>query len=246
MATAGNPRPDDPDVPNDRNAELSPDDDDNLPPSDPTLGPWGVAKKTWLIAVGAALGGLLALIAVCSVPDVVNEFQPEPPAPTPTIVPTYTPVPTWTPVPVPTVTPRPVTSLPIQQLHYDKYRIFHFLYEYTLCYQEHITEPKPTRVPKPTATLAPGQSQPTPTPRPTPTPDNLQATSFTVNNLRPHRPPLYGLGDEAVEDHVLRDVHSAARWLISRYQDRHCSELTQFTLVPDRLTWLHRYSTGPQ
>ena len=34
----------------------------------------------------------------------------------------------------------------------------------------------------------------------------------------------------------------ATRWLIERYRHGDCDELTQYTVFPDRLTWLHKYA----
>ena len=199
------------------------------------IGFMGVPMRTWVLSVGAVIGGILAMIALCGIPDAIKEFQPEP---TPAPAPTPTPAPTWTPVPAPTITPRPVTNLPIQQLHYDKYRIFHLLYEYTLCYHTHVVKELP-----PTPTPAPVEGEATPAAQPENAP--VQQEGFRPPaRLHPHTPPIYGLPDEEVEDHVLRDVNSATRWLIARYQAKECVELPQFTLIPERLSWLHRYSTA--
>ena len=50
------------------------------------------------------------------------------------------------------------------------------------------------------------------------------------------------MSDAQVEDHVLADLGGATRWLIVRYEDGDCAELTQFTVFPGRLVWLNRYA----
>ena len=217
-------------------AETPPDTSEGNPLA--PMGYMGVPMRTWVLSVGAVVGGILALVALCGIPDAVKEFQPEP---TPSPAPTNTPEPTWTPVPQPTVTPRPITNLPIQQLHYDKYRIFHLLYEYTLCYHEYVVKKIP---PTPTPVPAEGEPAPGRTKKPANERQQQQEGFQAPTHLHPHTPPIYGLPDENVEDHVLRDVNSATRWLIARYQAKDCTELPQFTLIPERLSWLHRYSTG--
>ncbi len=182
-----------------------------------------------LVTIAVILGGcIVAAALLCNVPRAVREFTP-PPAPT--MAPTFTPVPTWTPVPQPTATPKPIADLPLQQLHYNEYRIFHLIYEYQKCYDAHIKPPPPTPMPQPAATGEP--ATPTSTPDPTPVPGAFEGR---------HRPPEYGLTEPEIEDYVLADIGGSTRWLIERYNHGDCDELTQYTVFPGRLSWLHRYS----
>ena len=182
-----------------------------------------------LITIALILGGAIVVSALlCNVPRAVQEFTPPP---DPTAAPTFTPVPTWTPVPQPTATPKPIADLPLQQLHYNRYRIFHLLYEYQKCYEAHIAPPPPTPMPQPSITGEP--PTPTPTPDPTPVPGAFDDR---------HRPPEHGLSETEIEDHVLADIGGSTRWLIERYKNGECDELTQYTVFAGRLAWLHRYS----
>ena len=191
---------------------------------------FGIPRRT-VFALAWILGvSLVVMAAMCNGPKVVREFTP---APTPLPEPTWTPVPTFTPWPHPTPTPQPIAELPRQQAHYNEYRFFHMLYEYQHCYWAHIKEPPPTPTPSPTP--EDGEVQPTPTPVP---------TQVLGAFLEKHRPPEYGLTEREVEDHVLEDVGGATSWLIDRYRKGDCAELTQYTVYPGRLTWLHRYSSG--
>ena len=218
----------------------------NQPPSDERIA--GVRVRS-LITIAAVLGACIIVGALlCSIPPAVSEFQPDP---TPTIAPTWTPVPTFTPPPIPTATPKAIADLPIQQLHYDEYRFFHLLYEYTQCYRAYV-QPPPT--PRPTPTLGPtieyagsypeepwrddprfAHLQPTATPEPTAVPGAFPSR---------HRPPEYGLNEGDIEDHVLDDVSGATRWLIERYRYNDCEELTQYAVFPGRLTWLNERSAA--
>ena len=218
-------------------------------PLDQERQPWlGTSFKRIAILVGILGACIVVAALVCQAPRVASEFAPPTPAPTPTVAPTWTPVPTYTPVPLPTATPQAMADLPIQQLHYDEYRIFHLLYEYEQCVKTYVKPP------------------PTPTPAPSPRPqleytgqypDEPWRDDERFNYLRPtqtplptkvpgafalHRPPVYGLTPREIEDHVIDDIGGATRWLIARYRDGSCVELTQYTVFPGRLTWLHRYS----
>ena len=198
------------------------------PPSQPPPSVFGVPVRL-VVILAAILGGAIVLAAMlCNVPRAVSEFKP---APQPTMAPTWTPVPTFTPAPQPTATPKPIADLPLQQLHYNQYRVFHLIYEYQKCYDAHIKPPPPTPVPQ---TADAGVTPtPTPTPDPTPVPGAFEDR---------HRPPEHGLTEPEIEDHVLADIGGATRWLIDRYKHGDCAELTQYTVFAGRLAWLHRYS----
>lgn len=223
---------------------------DHNTPADETPRPsrWRALSFTRVLIVGGALAALVIILAaICSAPDIVAEVKPAEPTPMPTLAPTGTPVPTWTPVPPPTATPHALADLPLQQRHYQEYRIFHMVHEYTLCYRAHVAPP-PTPVPPPTAGPTPEYGGEHPTepwrddPRflaPTPT---LRPTEIPGGFPGHHRAPEHGLSDAEVEDHVLADIGGATRWLIVRYEDGDCQELTQFTVFPGRLVWLNRYS----
>ena len=143
--------------------------DPNTPDPDTPAQPeperfFGLSVRT-LITLAAVFGGCIVLaVVVCNVvPKSIEQFAP---GPTPVPVPTWTPVPTFTPVPQPTATPKPIADLPLQQLHYNQYRIFHLIYEYRKCYEAHVRPSVPTPTPQP----AEDGATPTPTPTPEPTP----------------------------------------------------------------------------
>ena len=143
---------------------------------------------------------------ICNVPKVVSALTP-PPTPAP---------------PPPTPTPRPLVELPQQQRHYDAYRVYHFMYEYRICYRAYVQPP---------ASSTDAAEQPTPEQNPPP----AGSASF-------HSTPRHGLMDGELEDHILAGIGGATRWLIERYNLNGCQELRQFAIFPGRLTWLHRYS----
>ena len=207
----------------------TPNSDPNTPAQPEPERFFGLSVRT-LITLAAIFGGCIVLaVVVCSVvPKSIEQFTP---GPTPIPIPTWTPVPTFTPVPQPTATPKPIADLPLQQLHYNQYRIFHLIYEYQKCYAAHIRPPVPTPTPQPAEDGVP--PTPTPTPDPTPVPGAFEDR---------HRPPEYGLTEPEIEDHVLADIGGATRWLIDRYKQGDCAELTQYTVFAGRLAWLHRYA----
>ena len=209
---------------------------------------WASFAFRRIMTAGLALGAVAVIVAaLCSAPEIIAEVTPPEPTPMPTAAPTWTPVPTWTPAPPPTATPHPLASIPEQQAHYQEYRVFHLVHEYTLCYRAHV-QPPPAPVSTPTTGPTPEYHgnfptepwrddprflAPTQAPRPTAAPAGFPGQ---------HRPLGYGATDAELEDHALADLGAATRWLIERYRSGDCEELTQFTVFPGRLVWLNRYA----
>ena len=230
---------------------------DNPQPK-PTADSWGLSRARAITLLVVFLSAVLVLVAVCKVPDQAHKFQPTLPPPVTQVIvevtevavtevaATGTPLPTWTPVPTPT--PQPLVDLPNQQRAYQEYRIFHLLFEYRVCYRHHVQAP-PTAIPPPTAgptIVYRGQNpdepwrddprfmhlKPTPTLTPTPIPGAIVK----------HLPAPYGLSDREVDDHALRDLGGATRWLIERYSRGDCTESTHYAAFEGRTVFLNDYS----
>lgn len=218
----------------------------------------GMTRVRQITLIAIVLAALLILMATCVGAQNADQFMPPPPpppvtqvvvtqvAPTGTQEPTLTPLPTWTPVP--TNTPQPLVDLPNQQRAYAEYRIYHLLYEYRVCYRHYI-QPPPTPLPTPTPGATPvyrgsnpsepwrddprfAHLRPTPTPTPTPFP----------NAKVEHLPAPYGLTDRQIDDHALRDLGGATRWLIERYSRGDCAESTHYAAFTGRTVFLTNYS----